>query len=39
MTVSIIEKVKKKDIMYRKESESYFIRKFNNLHKGMNNVP
>lgn len=36
MLVIIIEQVKKNDMMYRKEGETYFIRKFNTLYHGMN---
>ena len=39
MTVTILEKVKKKDIFYRKERETYFIRKFNTFYEGMNGMP
>ena len=39
MSVTIIEQVKKNDMMYRKERESYFIRKFNTLYNGMNRAP
>ena len=36
LQITILEQVKKKDDLYRKEREEYFIRKFNTLHKGMN---
>ena len=34
--VTILEQVKKTDIMYRKEREKYFINKFNTFHEGLN---
>ena len=34
--VTIIEQVKKNDIMYRKEREKYFINKFNSYYEGLN---
>ena len=39
LTVKVIEKVKKKDIYYRKEREHYLIKKFNTYNKGMNRLP
>ena len=39
MKVSIIEKVRKLCVLYRKEREKYFIRKFNSYYKGMNKQP
>ena len=39
MTVTILEKVKSDDDMYRKEREKYFIRKFNTFYKGLNKQP
>ena len=39
MNVTVLENVKKKDIYYRKERESYFIRKFNTYYEGMNGMP
>ena len=39
MKVSIIEKVRKLCVQYRKEREKYFIRKFNSYYKGMNKQP
>ena len=39
MKVTIIEKVKKVEINYRKEREHHFIRKFNTHYKGMNRTP
>ena len=34
--ITILEQVKKLDIMYRKEREKYFINKFNTYHQGLN---
>ena len=39
MTVTILEKVKSSDDLYRKEREKYFIRKFNTFYKGLNIRP
>ena len=39
MSITVLEKVKKKDIFYRKERESYLIRKFNTYYQGMNKQP
>ena len=39
MKLTILEKVKSKDILYRKEREKYLIRMFNTFHKGMNRSP
>ena len=39
MKVLILERVLKKDSDYRKERESYLIRKFNTFYKGMNKMP
>ena len=39
MTVTVLEKVKTNDDMYRKEHESYFIRKFNTYYRGLNRQP
>ena len=36
MKITIIELVKKNDIMYRKEREKYFINKFNSYYQGLN---
>ena len=36
MTATVLEKVKSQDIYYRKEGESYLIRKFNTFHRGLN---
>ena len=34
--ITILEQVKKPDIMYRKEREKYFINKFNTYCQGLN---
>ena len=39
MTVTVLEKVKSEDELYRKERESYFIRKFNTYYRGLNLRP
>ena len=39
MKVLVIEKVKKIDDLYRKERETYLIRKFNTFQKGINRMP
>ena len=39
LSVTIIEKVKKKEMTYRKERETYLIRKFDTFYKGMNKTP
>ena len=39
MKVLILEKVKSSDPQYRKERESYLIRKFNSYYKGLNKKP
>ena len=39
MVVTGLEKQKKKDSEYRKERESYLIRKFNSYNMGMNRMP
>ena len=36
MKITIIEQVKKNDIMYKKEREKYFINKFNSYYQGLN---
>ena len=38
-TFTILEKVKKEDELYRKERESFHIRKFNTYYKGINRMP
>ena len=39
MTITILEKVRSNDDLYRKEREKYFIRKFNTFYKGLNKQP
>ena len=39
MTLTVLERVKSSDDMYRKEREKYFIRKFNTYYKGLNRQP
>ena len=39
LKVTVLEKVKKNDIFYRKEREAYLIRKFNSFYKGLNRMP
>ena len=39
MTVTILEKVRSSDDLYRKEREKYFIRKFNTFYKGLMLLP
>ena len=39
MKVTILEKVKKHDEAYRKERESYHIKKFNIFYRGINRKP
>ena len=39
MKISVLEKVKSHDPMYRKERERYHIRKFNSYYQGMNGNP
>ena len=39
MTMTILEKVTKKDDMYRKERETHLIRKFNTFYHGINQQP
>ena len=39
MMVTILEKVKSQDELYRKERESYHIRKFNTFYRGINRKP
>ena len=36
MTVTILEKIYSNDIFYRKERETYHIRKFNTFDRGLN---
>ena len=39
LTVTILERVKSTDDLYRKEREKYFIRKFNTYYRGLNRQP
>ena len=39
MTVTILEKVKSQDPFYRKERETYYIRKCNTFNRGLNLSP
>ena len=39
LNVTILEKVKTNDDLYRKEREHYFIRKFNTFYGGLNRQP
>ena len=39
LKVTVLERVTKTSALYRKERESYFIRKFNTLNRGMNKAP
>ena len=39
MTLTVLERVKSSDDMYRKEREKYFIRKFNTYYKGLKRTP
>ena len=39
LSITILEKVKRKGEMYRKEREKYFIRKFNIFYRGLNQQP
>ena len=39
MTATVLEKVKSNDIYYRKERETYIIRKFNTFYSGLNLRP
>ena len=39
MKFTIVEKVKKQDIIYRQEREKYFIQKFNTFYDGINKMP
>ena len=36
LTITVLEKVKSSDDLYRKEREKYFIRKFNKFYRGLN---
>ena len=39
ITITVIEKVRKDDILYRREREKFYIRKFNTYYNGMNRQP
>ena len=39
LTITVLEKVKSSDDLYRKEREKYFIRKFNTFYRGLNRQP
>ena len=39
LSITVLEKVKKSDDLYRKEREKYFIRKFNTFYRGLNRQP
>ena len=39
LNMVILEKVRSKDDLYRKEREKYFIRKFNTYYRGLNKQP
>ena len=39
LSITILEQVKRKDTLYRKEREKYFIRKFNTFYRGLNRQP
>ena len=39
LSITIIEKVRGKGEIYRKEREKYFIRKFNTFYRGLNRQP
>ena len=39
LNITILEQVNRKDTLYRKEREKYFIRKFNTFYKGLNHQP
>ena len=39
LKVTVLEKVKKFDIFYRKEREAHLIRKFNTFYRGLNRMP
>ena len=36
LSITVIEQVKKNNLLYRKEREEHHIRKFNTLYKGLN---
>ena len=39
LKVTVIERITKTSVLYRKERESYIIRKFNTHNRGMNKAP
>ena len=39
MSITILERVRQKDDLYRKEREKYFIRRFNTFYGGLNRQP
>ena len=39
LSMTILEKVKSKEEVYRKEREKYLIRKFNTFYRGLNHQP
>ena len=39
LSITILEKVRSQDHLYRKERERYFIRKFNTFYRGLNRQP
>ena len=39
LSITILEKVRSNDDLYRKEREKYFIRKFNTFYRGLNRQP
>jgi hypothetical protein len=39
LSITILEQVMKKDDLYRKKREKYFIRKFNTFYRGLNGQP
>ena len=39
MKFTVIEQIRKEDIVYRQEREKYHIKKFNTFYDGINRVP
>ena len=39
LSITILEKVRSQDHLYRKERERYFIRKFDTFYRGLNRQP
>ena len=39
LSITVLEKVKKIDDLYRKERENYFIRKLDTFYRGLNRQP